>query len=322
MCRVAGAALAGAHNSGKLRKKSSFNPGEKVQKYPEKYLFLILNHSPPPTFIITSTSLQMQALQRASRRLLARTTMYCRVQSCLPVQTLVCSRSTTAAPTFTAATTRHHFAPASLLLPLRRNFASTTAATEADSDSDSASGSDSASDSDSDSDSDDDFNFDDENDDNDEEEVVAVSDAKVLTPEELAQITADVNTLVAEELAKIESDPRTRRPFVWREGNLTLTARESRFIRLDKVDKKKEEEPAADADLVEPAEGDAPNNAEAGVDSAHVKRVAPQFFSKEEVMSPTWYDEKRERRIAKLGKLKRRGKGPPKKGSGKRTKKK
>lgn len=268
----------------------------------------------------------MQALQRTTRRLFARTTINtCRVQSCLPVQTLVCSlSSTTVAPTFTAATTRHHFAPTSLLLPLRRNFASTTAATEADSDSDSASDSDSdsASDSDSDSDDDDDFNFDDENDDNDEEEVVAVSDAKVLTPEELAQITADVNTLVAEELAKIESDPRTRRPFVWREGNLTLTARESRFIRLDKVDKKKEEEPAADADLVEPTEGDAPDDAEAGVDSAHVKRAAPQFFSKEEVMSPTWYDEKRERRIAKLGKLKRRGKGPPKKGSGKRTKKK
>ena len=38
-------------------------------------------------------------------------------------------------------------------------------------------------------------------------------------------------------------------------------------------------------------------------------------------MSGSWFDEKRERRATQLGLLKRRGKGPPKKGSGKRSKK-
>ena len=38
-------------------------------------------------------------------------------------------------------------------------------------------------------------------------------------------------------------------------------------------------------------------------------------------MPGSWFDEKRERRAVKLALLKRRGKGPPKKGSGKRSKK-
>ena len=84
---------------------------------------------------------------------------------------------------------------------------------------------------------------------------------------------------------------------------------------------KQEKEPV-DSDLVEPADAPAADG-EAGIDSAHaVRATAPQIFFHEEVMSPTWYDEKRERRILKLGKLKRRGKGPPKKGSGKRATKK
>ena len=37
-------------------------------------------------------------------------------------------------------------------------------------------------------------------------------------------------------------------------------------------------------------------------------------------MPYNWFDEKRERRAVKLALLKRRGKGPPKKGSGKRSK--
>ena len=144
------------------------------------------------------------------------------------------------------------------------------------------------------------------------------------------QMTADIHKLVADELEKIEqqSQPVWGNRYGSHVTDRTLTAAESRYVRLGaespspiKASEK------ADADLVtegseedvegEP-KGDGAVEGEAGVDKPHGTKVVAT--RRETPMSPTWYDAGRERRVAKLGKLKRRGKGPPKKGSGKRSK--
>ena len=180
---------------------------------------------------------------------------------------------------------------------------------------------------DSDSDSDEDFNFD-SDDDDDEEEVQPVS-VTAMTAEEEAQMTADIHKLVADELEKIEqqSQPVWGNRYGSHVTDRTLTAAESRYVRLGAESPSPKASEKADADLVtegseEDVEGepkeDGAVEGEAGVDKPHGTKVVAT--RRETPMSPTWYDAGRERRVAKLGKLKRRGKGPPKKGSGKRSK--
>lgn len=183
-----------------------------------------------------------------------------------------------------------------------------------------------------------DFSFDD--DDEVEEEVVVI-DEKKMTPEEEAKITAQVEELYAQELAKIEAKPRHQRKYQLPLGfenegdHIKLRAAESQYIMYGDMTEQIEEEVEADADLMGIEEGGEEESTDekkeeadtlmAGTDTPHATRTptsqgdaGPQF---DDVMSPTWYDEKRERRHAKLGKLRRRGKGPPKKGSGKRSSK-
>lgn len=178
-----------------------------------------------------------------------------------------------------------------------------------------------------DSDSDEDFSFD-SDDDDDEEEVQPVS-VTAMTAEEEAQMTADIHKLVADELEKIEqqSQPVLGNRYGSHVTDRTLTAAESRYVRLGAESPSPKASEKADADLLtegseEDVEGDKKEDGavegKAGVDKPHATKVVAT--RRETPMSPTWYDAGRERRVAKLGKLKRRGKGPPKKGSGKRSK--
>jgi serine/threonine protein kinase len=164
--------------------------------------------------------------------------------------------------------------------------------------------------------------------------------ARLRHAREEAKITAQVEELYAQELAKIEAKPRHQRKYQLPLGfenegdHIKLRAAESQYIMYGDMTEQVEEEVEADADLMGIEEGEEESTDEkkeeadtlmAGTDTPHATRTptsqgdaGPQF---DDVMSPTWYDEKRERRHAKLGKLRRRGKGPPKKGSGKRSSK-
>ena len=195
------------------------------------------------------------------------------------------------------------------------------------------SGSDSSSDSDSDSDSDSGAEFSFGADDDDDEEVEVVVDRYQMSPEEEAKLIAECKVLVANALEKIEAKNPTLRSdeignrYESHVTGRTLTGKQGHYIIFG--DPEAENNAAADADLM-PNEGDEGEEGEEGEEAEEEEEPAyaavPTGMKKwdvfEEQISPTWYDPIRERRVQKLGTLRRRGKGPPKKGSGKRTKKK
>ena len=183
-------------------------------------------------------------------------------------------------------------------------------------------------DSDSDSDSEDEVGFSFDSDD-DEEEAVEIVNISAMSPEEEAKMIADINKMVADELKKIEAQSQVVMGNRWGSHvtDRTLTAAESRYVRLGAEQERDDsEENVEAADLLNDDEGskEGGGEGEVGVDVGHKPRPAPKpvVFREKPPMSPTWYDKRREMRKAKLNKLKRRGKGPPKKGSGKRGGKK
>lgn len=182
-----------------------------------------------------------------------------------------------------------------------------------------------------------------------------------MTAEELAEYKRQLRERLDEELAGLHSAARRKRSkklpwgrgeklLMWKNSvnHQQLNSWEARHVRvpeagtvlseyLDDSDVGVEDNSyfgikPADLGIDDAASGSASgNDSDANVGSADATEAVPEgglmgdeleaAVLAQAGMPGDWFDEKRERRAVKLALLKRRGKGPPKKGSGKRSKK-
>lgn len=204
--------------------------------------------------------------------------------------------------------------------------------------------------------SDDDFDFDDDDYEYDSDEDAELYKPKEAEPEmtaaELAEYKSQLRERLDLELAGLDTATRRKRNkklslrgqklLMWKNSvnHLQLNRRQSRHVRIPKAGTVLAEYLSEDEDREEADDAyygtiitDKSDDTDGEDDSAEVAAEdenASKVLSKADIeaavleqvaMPEYWFDEKRERRAVKLALLKRRGKGPPKKGSGKRSKK-